>query len=111
MGRLEIREREIANENKRSSNREERRRKPPKDLILLRALQRMRLSRTRSVSLAGASTLKAAAAGPTGGKSPAHVAGPTTSNIGPQLSVRTTEAPLAFFLIDSMPFRQASLDL
>jgi hypothetical protein len=30
---------------------------------------------------------------------------------GAQLAVTTTEAPLAFFLIDSMPFRQASLDL
>ncbi len=28
-----------------------------------------------------------------------------------QLSVRTTDAPLAFFLIDSTPFRQASFDL
>ena len=29
----------------------------------------------------------------------------------PQLSVTTTEAPLAFFLIESIPFMQASLDL
>ena len=34
-----------------------------------------------------------------------------TAGVGAQLLVTTTEAPLAFFLIDSTPFMQASLVL
>ena len=37
--------------------------------------------------------------------------GPVPCALYPYLSVTVTDAPLAFFLIDSMPFMQASLDL
>jgi hypothetical protein len=37
--------------------------------------------------------------------------GKQLKRIDVQLLVTTTEAPLAFFLIDSTPFMQASLDL